>query len=164
MRARTKALTVAGGYVVAFALAWGVVAIHMIATSGPVADAASGMYAFGDSLLFIGAFAVAAVPATAAALFFLRPYRPFWTVLSAAGVLIAATSLAAACEYAFQRSTSAGGLSILWLLIAPVFALLFLMSGIFAPNRSARVACFASTAIDVLAFASFAAVLFRARG
>jgi hypothetical protein len=50
------------------------------------------MYAFGDVLLYLGTFAVAAVPATAGALFFLRPYPRFWKALSATARVIAATA------------------------------------------------------------------------
>ena len=46
-----KTIWVLAGYFVAFALASITVAVR-IATSGPDAQASSGMYAFGDSLLF----------------------------------------------------------------------------------------------------------------
>ena len=91
-----KVALVAGGYVAAFLMASAVVAIRVANTSGPDAQAASGMYAFGDAFLFVAVFGVAALVPTGAALFFLRPYRRFWIVLSALGLAVAVTGIAAA--------------------------------------------------------------------
>jgi hypothetical protein len=77
MRPVAKAGLVTLGFIAAFAIAWLVVGIYVAATSGPDRQSSSGMYAFGDSLLFLGAFGLAAVPATGAALFFLRPRPAF---------------------------------------------------------------------------------------
>lgn len=65
-----KAAVVIAGYVVAFAIAWGAVALHMATTNQAEASAASGMYAFGDLLLFVAVFGVLALIPTGAALFF----------------------------------------------------------------------------------------------
>ncbi len=70
MTPRIKVAAVLGGYVVAFLIASAVVAVYVAATSGADRQAYGAMYAFGDSLLFLAVFGVAAVPATAAALFF----------------------------------------------------------------------------------------------
>jgi hypothetical protein len=51
------------------------------------------MFAFGDSILFLGVFALASLPATGAALFFLRPYEIFWRVLAVGAVAIAVTGI-----------------------------------------------------------------------
>jgi hypothetical protein len=47
------------------------------------------LFAFGDDLLFLGVFGVAAVVPSGAALFFLRPYRTFWLGLSVAALVVA---------------------------------------------------------------------------
>jgi hypothetical protein len=66
---------VIGGYVVACLIASGVVHVWELFTQGPTAQASSGMYAFGDLLLFIGIFGVLALIPTGLAVFFL--FRKF---------------------------------------------------------------------------------------
>src|SRR5438067_12811354 len=83
------------GYVGAFAIAWVIVKIYISATGGPDRQTYGVMFDFGDSLLFLGVFGLAAVPATAAALFFLRPRPAFWLTLSVAALVVATTSVAA---------------------------------------------------------------------
>ena len=90
MKPLGKSGTVAGGYLTAFLIAVAAVAIHVFLTSGPVARASSGMYAFGDVILFFGVFAVLALVPTAAALFFFRSYRHFWTVVLSVGLALVA--------------------------------------------------------------------------
>jgi hypothetical protein len=103
MKPFLKVGVVAGGYMAALIVASAAVGIRLASTSGPDAQASSGMYAFGDALLFVAVFGVAALVPTGAALFFLRPYRHFWTVLSAFGLGIAVTGLAAAILFAIGR-------------------------------------------------------------
>src|SRR5258708_40332625 len=99
MRASVKVGLIAAGYVGAFLVACAVLAIYVASTSGPGRQASSGMYAFGDSLLFLAGFGGAAVPATSAALFFLSAYRSFWLALSSAALAIPATRVAAFLGY-----------------------------------------------------------------
>jgi hypothetical protein len=54
--------------------------MYAAGTIGPDRQTSSGMVAFGDSILFLSVFAVTAIPATGAALFFLRPYPLFWRI------------------------------------------------------------------------------------
>ena len=82
-----------GAYVVAVVIAVIAVTLNVAATSGPDYQASSGMLAFGDSLLFRAVFGVCAVPATGAALYFLRPYRSLWLVLACVALCIAATGI-----------------------------------------------------------------------
>jgi len=64
---------VIGGYVAACFLASGVVYVWELFTQGPIAQASSGMYAFGDLLLFIVIFGVLAlIPTGLAADFMFR--------------------------------------------------------------------------------------------
>jgi hypothetical protein len=62
---------VLGGYAAALLLAWGVVRLQGIVSSRPDQQASGGMSAFGDALLFLGVFVMAAIPPTAALLYFL---------------------------------------------------------------------------------------------
>jgi hypothetical protein len=60
---------IVGGYVAATLLAFCVVMIHQAVW--PEVDASSGMYAFGETLLFVAVFGAVAIAPTALALFFL---------------------------------------------------------------------------------------------
>ena len=67
---------VIGGYVAACLLASGVVYVYQLFTDNAVAQASSGMYAFGDLLLFAGMFVILALFPTGLALYFLlRAFR-----------------------------------------------------------------------------------------
>ena len=154
MKPFLKVAVAAGGYVAAFLIASAVVAIRIANTSGPDAQAASGMYAAGDALLFAAVFGVCALVPTGAALFFLRPYRRFWIVLSALGLAVAFTGVTAAILFAVGRHATASplatwaGFSVLRILIAPLFALTFLVCTIFSPYRSPRVALLSATMME----------------
>ena len=62
---------VTGGYLVACLLASGSVYVYQLLTDNAVAQASSGMYAFGDLLLFLGVFGILALFPTWLALYFL---------------------------------------------------------------------------------------------
>lgn len=140
MKTRAKIALVVAGYVGALLVACAIVVVYVAATSGPDRQAYSGMYAFGDSLLFLAVFGVAAVPATGSALFFLRPYPSFWRVLSVVAPAIAATGLAAFVVYFAAQTAGAGsllhswsGLAVLRILVAPLLALAS-FSRVFSPR------------------------------
>jgi peptidoglycan biosynthesis protein MviN/MurJ (putative lipid II flippase) len=66
---------VIGGYVVACLIASAVVYVWELFTQGPIAQASSGMYAFGDLLLFIGVFGgLALIPTGLAGYFLFREF------------------------------------------------------------------------------------------
>lgn len=155
-----KAGIVAGGYVAAFLIATGVVWIYVSQTMGPDRDASSGMYAFGDAMLFLVMFSAAAVIPTGAGLYFLRPYRPFWIALSGAALIIAATGVAAIVTYFATRSAEQhsvlhlwGAFAVLRLLVAPIFAGGFFGAGILAPGGRWRPILFIASAIEAAIFA-----------
>lgn len=163
MRRLTKLLIVIGGFVAALLVAGGVLALYVALTETPERAASSAMYAFGDSLLFLGVFAVAAIPASVALLVFSRPYRWFWTIASSAAVTIAVIAVAGLAT--FWRAAPASPTPLdRWLvlanasvLIAPVFVLAFGTAGLFAPNRSSRLSLFVSAAVEVVVFGVMAA-------
>jgi len=71
----TKVGLVIGGYVVACLIASAVVYVWELFTQGPIAQASSGMYAFGDLLLFIGVFGgLALIPTGLAGYFLFRKF------------------------------------------------------------------------------------------
>lgn len=168
MRPLAKVGLIVAGYIVAFLVAFAVVAIR-VAAGAAGGQASGGMAAFGDSLLFLAVFGVAAVPSTATALYFLRPVRTFWLVLCAAAIGLAATGVAALAAYVSTQNMDASAglstwsmLSPLRILVAPLFALAFLLGAVFAPQRAFRFALLAAMAIEAAAFAAGALVLFQA--
>jgi hypothetical protein len=162
MRAAAKFGLVAAGYVGAFLVAAASVAINEAWTAGPDRQASSGMFAFGDSLLFLAVFGLAATVPTAAGLFFLRPYHLFWLVLAIAAVVVASTGLASLGVSLAARAAPAGpairswsAFAVLRILVAPLIALAFPVSGAFAPRRPARIALLAATVSEAIVFASW---------
>jgi hypothetical protein len=159
MKALAKLGLVGAGYIGAFAIASAVVAVHIAATQGPDRRDYAAMFDFGDSLLFLGVFGLAAVFPTGAALFFLRPYPRFWRVLSIAAMVMAATAAAAFVVMLAWRAAGASSVGSAWaavaslrILIAPLFALAFAVSTVFAPSRNPRLALLAATAMEALLF------------
>jgi hypothetical protein len=76
---------VAAGYVAALAIALAVVALRVAETSGPVARASSGMYAFGDLLTFLAVFGACSFVPTGFGVYFLWQTRYFWPVIGMLG-------------------------------------------------------------------------------
>jgi hypothetical protein len=99
-------------------------------------------------------FGAAALAPTGAALFFLRPYRRFWTVLAALGLGVAVTGVGATILYAVGRHATSPqlatwvGLSVLRILAAPLLALGLLVCTVCSPHRSSRLALLAATAME----------------
>lgn len=71
MNKLAKLSLVIGGYILACLVASGAVYVNQLFTPSAVAQASSGMYAFGDLLLFVGVFGVLALFPTGLALYFL---------------------------------------------------------------------------------------------
>src|SRR5215207_7338745 len=98
------------------------------------------MYAFGDSLLFLGVFGVGALVPSGVALSLLRDHGRVWGVLSTLALAIAITGVTAAILFAVGShappSTLAtlAGFSVLRILVAPLLAMAFLVYTIFAPG------------------------------
>ena len=158
MKGSRRVAIVVLGYLAAFAGAWVVVFIYIAATNTADRQTSQGMYAFGDTMVFLGAFGLASLPASAAALFFLRDNRLFWVVLSATSLAVAATGIASAIAYVvrFDHSYSwlqtLSLLSPLRLLTAPLLAMAFLLSGLMAPARLPRVVLFLAAAAEAAIF------------
>ena len=147
---------VTAGYAGAFLIASAVVAIRVARTSGPDAQASSGMYAFGDFALFVAVFGLLALVPTGTALYFLRPYRRLWAVLSAFALGVALTGVAAVLLYALGRHAVApsplatwAALSVLRILLALVLAPAFLVFALLSAYRSPRFALLTATALEV---------------
>lgn len=157
-----KTSLIVGGYAVAFGLAVAVVGIHVAATSGPDWNAYSGMLAFGDTLLFLAVFGLAALPPTSAALFCLRPYPSIWRFGAFAALGIAASGIAALIAYVASRNGSTGGFVDAWsalspirILPAPLLAGAYLLSAVFAPVRWCRTALIGATLTELVVFSLY---------
>jgi hypothetical protein len=162
----SRILVVVGGYAVALLTAFAVTGAHVVASSGPAWQGSSGMLAFGDTALFAGVFAVTAVPATCAALFFLRPVRRFWHVASIVALAIAATGLGTLVYYLVSPSTGAAlgawsAWALIRILLAPLLSAAFFLALLFAPTRSARLALLAASVIEAGVFVWVALVWWR---
>jgi hypothetical protein len=161
-----KAAFIAGGYFVCFLIASAAVAIRIASTSEAASRAAGGMYGFGDVVLFFAAFGVPALVPTGAALFYLRPYSSFWKVLSALGVAVAVTGIAAAILYSIGRHELATPLatwaaySVGRILVSPLLVLAFLVCAVLSPHRPSRLAFLAAAAMEALVSAYAGAVWF----
>jgi hypothetical protein len=158
MRTLAKVTLVVLGYIGALAIAIAATSLYIAATDTADRDTYGAMFAFGDSLLFLGIFGLAAVLPTCAALYFLRPYRPFWRALSITAVAIATSGAVAFCVFLAMRGADPNSpasvwpaLAVLRILVAPLFALAFLVSALFAPSRIPRIALLAATSLEVFA-------------
>ena len=147
---------VALGYLAAFAIASAVTAVRIALTSGPDASASSGMYAFGDAFLWLNVFGICAAVPTAAALYFLRPYRRFWELIGFTGVVVAATGVMSAVVYYFARAAELSFLGVwaqlspLRMLIAPLLALVFLVCALMAPRGFPRIALLSAALMEMV--------------
>lgn len=163
MSVRAKVAVVLMGYVVAFLVALGGTMLYIRATSGPDRDLYGAMYEFGDSLLFLGLFGLSSVPATCAGLYFLRPVRAIWVGLSVGSLALALTALVSCIVYLMARPGAPDSLTglgsalvVLRLLVAPLFALGFLLAAVFAPSRMARFSLGAAMLIEAVSFGGLA--------
>jgi len=143
MNRRIKFGVVLAGYAVALLAAWAAVAIRQAQTSGPDAQAAAGMYAFGDFILFVGVFGAVAIFPTVLALYFLRSCEKFWNGLSIAAMTSAVTGPVAATLTALAPAPPvrqfgwalAMAFGFLRMLCAPLLAVAGLIAGLLAPTR-----------------------------
>jgi hypothetical protein len=163
-RAR-QALLVAGGYGGAVLAAFVVLRLHVLATDTPDRQSAAGMYGFGDTVVFVGAFALAAIPATAVALYFLRSAPRFWLWASVTAVALGTTAVAAMLSYLLRApgypDNAWTALAPLRILLAPVLGLGFFLALILAPTRSSRWLLLAATAMELGAFLAVALMWWR---
>jgi hypothetical protein len=164
MKALTKFALVAGGYLAALLVAAAAVLVNELA-AGAAGQTSSGMYAFGDMVLFFLVFAGFSLAPTSAALFFLRQYPRFWLLLSALGLGVAATSVATAVAFSFGREATASPLAtwaafgVLGMVVAPFLAVTLLIGAVIAPRRSPRFALLAATVLET-AVGAYGCVLF----
>ena len=154
----TKLLLVGGGYAAALVVAVAAVTARVLLQPDEDGSASGGMTAFGDALCFLGVFGTAAVPATVAALVFLRARPLFWQIASLLALAGSVTGMAAL--YALLTSHSAAPppgawslLAPLRLVLAPLFALATLLAALLSPLRRCRHVLLACTAAEAVVLA-----------
>jgi hypothetical protein len=161
MKPVRKVALIVGGYAVCLLIASAAVAIRVATTSGSARQAAGGMYGFGDAILFVGVFGVFALVPTGAALFLLRPYRTFWKMLSALGLALAVTGVAAAIIFAVGKGDPTtrlaiwAGYSVLRILISPLLALAFIVCAAFSPQKTPGIALAIAAMMEIAVFLSW---------
>lgn len=156
MRPAAKIGVVAAGFVAAFLAAYVFVVLYISASGRSGVESESSMQAFGDTLLFLGIFGVAGIPATAAALYFLRPVPSAWRWLSVGALVAAGTSIAAIVDDTLILSLSAWtAVGSFKLILAPLFVLAFALAAVFAPTRPSRRMLAAAAGIEAIAFLIF---------
>lgn len=157
MKSLSKISTVIIGYIIAFLVASIVLYIYVAAVDSPERQASSGMTAFGDSILFLAIFTLAAIPATCAALSYLRSYTAFWRVSSIGSLGIAITGIAGLLAYIINFGSTShfyygSMLSPLRLLLAPAFAIAFFLCALFAPTPVFRNRFIGASVIELSVF------------
>ena len=163
-----RARLIAGGYGAALALAVAVTLLHVAAEPG--ADASSGMMAFGDAVLFLGTFALAALVPTGTALWALRDRPRVWTALAGVAALAALTGLVALACYVAARGPGAApallvwsGYAVLRVLAAPFLAGLFFLAAVLAPAGRARAVLLGAALAEGIVFGVVALAWFSGR-
>jgi hypothetical protein len=141
-----KVSIILSGYLIAFLTASAAVYFRILFTQGPDADASAGMYAFGDSVLFLYVFAVMAFLPTLLALYWLRPFPRFWIALSLAasawavtGPIAAAVILLASYERSVESLWSiTAAFGVLRILAAPLLVPALMVATVIAPQGRSR--------------------------
>ncbi|MFN8376036.1 MAG: hypothetical protein U0694_24575 [Anaerolineae bacterium] len=171
MKLSNKVLFVGFGYVGAFVLAALVMSVYGAIFNSPNSQSSGGMAAFGDTILFLGIFGLAAVLPTMAALFFLRPYQRFWQILAVVALILTATGIATFIVFLLPQPLEAGSLLDTWaelsplrILLAPPFALAFFLGAAFAPIRFSRIAFLCAGVIESAIFVCAVFIWFRPFG
>ncbi len=161
MNRLSKTGVVLGGYAGALLVTWAVFYIYVFMRKD-IGPASGGMQAFGDSLLFAGMFGLLALIPTALALYYLRPFKKFWTVFSIASLAVAATGPVAAVlmgrlHQSHSAAVLAGFFGLLKVLGAPLFGLAFVVCAVIAPTGRSRLRLVAAAGIEfaVAAYAFF---------
>jgi hypothetical protein len=128
-------------------------------TRVPDRETYGAMFACGDILLFLAVFGVASVPATAVSLLFLKTRTAFWRVLAVASLAVAATAIAGLVGHVVPGGFNSSSFLRIWssfgtlrILVAPLFAIFFLLAGLIAPIRPARICLLVASLVEAAVF------------
>jgi uncharacterized membrane protein (DUF485 family) len=146
VKTATKAGIVIAGYVCALAIGFVAAWMQNLATANaPDAAASSGMYAFGEFMVFVFAFGFASLVPSGLAFYFLRENRTFWSAVALLAGVLASTNVIAAAFYWVakvwpdsQVVDSGASVGVLRMLIAPVVAAVIFVCAEFSPDPKSR--------------------------
>jgi hypothetical protein len=131
-------------------VAYVAVCIRERLNQSPEAQAASGMYAFGDLLMGIAVFGLLALGPLALTLYWLRPVTRFWILLARAALVLVATGPLAVLAAGWLRQLLGN-----WTILAtarigfmPLIAPALLVAGLFAPQSRPRLILVASAVVE----------------
>jgi hypothetical protein len=152
---------VIAGYIIALIVAFVAVYIRELATQGTDAQASQGMFAFGETILFLVVLGVLALVPTALAFYFLRPLEKLWTgfavlclVFSIMGWIVLLANRLMEATVGYTSNPFAAFLSlaaVLSIFGTPVFAVCFLILAIIAPSGRSRFLLLISAGCQILA-------------
>lgn len=148
------------GLAIALVGGWIAVWARQLATQGPDAQAAAGMYAAGDMFMGVAVFGVLALAPLGLGLYWMRPVARFWSELARLAVLYAFTG-----PLAFVVGKWFLGPRAVWSLLVvarvatmPLSALAFLVCALFAPVAHQRRQLLWVTLAESALFAGFVLV------
>jgi hypothetical protein len=161
------------GYILACVGAYVATYIQELTTRGTDAQASQGMFAFGQSILFLFVFGGLALIPTVLAFYFLRSSEKFWNGFAALCLAFSITGLIVVIANALMNAnilyiaeSSAAVVSLLGVLGAfgaPIFIVGFLVLAVIAPARRPRLLLLASAGLEILGelYVLFSIVFFQ---
>jgi hypothetical protein len=148
------------GYILACVAAYVATYINELATRSTDAQASQGMFAFGQSILFLLVFGGLALIPTVLAVYFLRSSEKFWNgfavlclAFSIAGIIIVIANAMMNANLLHISKSSATVVSLFGVLRAfgaPLLIVGFLVLAVIAPSRRPRIFLLASAGLEVL--------------
>jgi hypothetical protein len=151
---------VIAGYILAFVGAFVVTYIRELSTRGTEIQASQGMFAFGQSLLFLLVFGGLALIPTVLAFYFLRSSVKFWNgfavlclAFSILGLVVVIANALMNANGGSASSSLAAVLSLLGVLGvfgAPILIVGFLVLAVMAPSRRPRFLLLVSAGLEII--------------
>ena len=160
MNTSAKTGIVIAGYILACVGAFAAAYINELATRGTDAQASQGMFAFGQSILFMLVFGGLALIPTVLAFYFLRASEKFWNgfallclVFSIIGIVVVVTNALINARILHISESSAAVVSLFGVLGAfggPILIIGFLILAVIAPSRHPRILLLASAGLEIV--------------
>jgi hypothetical protein len=151
VKATGKVALVAGGYVLAVILAVAAERAFDAELATKPYDTSGGMYAGGLMLTFLGVLAVASLPPTLLALWFLRASPRFWNALAFASLAFAGAGLIAVLKMLVWRTPTLFDLfGVAQLLGVPLWGAAFALFALLAPTPESRRKLLAAVGLEAV--------------
>ena len=173
MNKSVKVGIVIAAYILACIAAYAATYIQELATRGTDAQASQGMFAFGQSILFMLVFGGLALIPTVLAFYFLRSSEKFWNgfallclTFSIVGIMIVFMNALINAGILHISESSAAVVSLFGVLGAfggPILIIGFLVLAVIAPSRRPRVFLLTSAGLEILGelYVLFSFVVFQ---